>query len=297
MKKKILCIGEVLWDVFPTGKFMGGAPFNVASHLHMLGQPVAVVSRVGKDPLGDQIRLQTKKMGMYAESIQRDEELATGTVHITLDPNGNAGYEIVGPVAWDNIELNNRLLRMAGQVSAVVFGSLAQRNPITRETIRRLRKVSRLNIFDINLRPPFDDKDIVERSLIESQMVKLNDQELEQVSQWFGLPGDANNAVRELGERFSCSTVCLTRGERGALLWHNKSMTEHPGYKVRVSDTVGAGDAFLAALIDGILKNNENHQILQFANAVGAYVATQNGPTPRLDFAQIDGIISGINPR
>lgn len=290
MSKKIICIGEVLWDVLPHGMFLGGAPFNVACHLNMLGEPVAMVSRVGPDEPGDRVLRRMKMMGLSTEHIQLDPAHDTGIVHVTLERGDHPVYDIVAPAAWDFIELPDALQSLAGQAAALVFGSLAQRSATSRNTIEQLRKLSKRNVFDVNLRPPYDRKEVVEASLRDAQVVKLNDTELRRMADWFGLPGDLQKAARALAEAFDCETVCITRGGNGAALWHRHTWSEHPGFSVPVKDTIGAGDAFLAALLSGLLADRPAEKILAFANAVGAFVAMHSGATPRLDLEEINRI-------
>ncbi|MCA9731557.1 carbohydrate kinase [candidate division KSB1 bacterium] len=292
MNHQILCIGEVLWDSLPGGLFLGGAPFNVACHLQMLGADIAFASRIGKDELGNQILRRMTNKNIPADFLQRDPTVKTGIVNVSLLNRDNPQYEIVTPVAWDFIEETPALLQKASTVDAMVFGTLAQRNPVSRKTIESLRKKTPLCIYDVNLRPPFAIRDIVQASLLDANLVKLNDHELVQLSEWFDLSGDLQAAARQLSKTFQCDTVCVTKGASGAALLHKGEWTEHKGYAVHVRDTVGAGDAFLAALISGILAEKDNQQILEFANAVGAWVATKEGATPELNFEEIKSVWS-----
>ena len=287
MKSKILCIGEILWDIFPNGSFLGGAPFNAACHLHMLGENVKIVSRIGDDPLGEKVMSSLKEKGIDPKYMQKDEKFRTGIVKVSINDVSNPSYEIVEPAAWDFIEVSDNLTEAALTADVLVFGSLAQRNHVSRNTIGILRKLVPVKVFDINLRPPYDNRLVVEDSLKNTQIVKLNDKELIQLAKWFGFPKEIKKSVLTLASEFNCSTVCVTRGEQGAVLWHNKAWTEHNGFKVSVKDTVGAGDAFLASMISGIMAGYTNEVILRNANAVGAYVASKNGATPILNFQEI----------
>jgi fructokinase len=284
---EILCVGEVLWDSLPTGLFLGGAPFNVACHLRASGVPATIVSRVGADRLGEEVVERATRFGVGADLVQVDPVLPTGFVKVALDAVGNATYEILEPVAWDAIALNEALLRRAAEARAVVFGSLAQRNTITRGTIERLWEVAALRVFDVNLRPPYDDVAVVERSLARADIVKINDHELAQVAAWFGVRGGLREASARLADSFGCRMVCVTRGGSGAALWRDGRWTEHPGFRVEVRDTVGAGDAFLAALLAGLAAGEEDGLLLQHANLIGAYVATQPGAVPAYEQATI----------
>lgn len=285
---QILCIGEVLWDSLPRGLFLGGAPFNVACHLRMLGEDVHMASRIGDDELGRQILRRLSQKDLSGDYIQIDPQHPTGMVNVTLAQKDQPSYEIVAPSAWDFIEADEPLRRNAADARVLVFGSLAQRGERSRDTIESLRRQIPLNIFDINLRPPFIDRAVIEASLADAHLVKLNDQELQQLADWFGFQQGIRPAAEALGDRFNCDTVCVTRGAEGALLWHGDEWFEQPGIAVEVKDAVGAGDAFLAGLIHTLLAGKDGAEMLRFANALGAYVASRDGATPPLDLAGIE---------
>jgi fructokinase len=277
---EILCVGEVLWDALPAGLFLGGAPFNVACHLRAAGMPVTMVSRVGTDLLGDEVLRRAARYGVGTDLIQVDPALATGFVRVTIDDSGTAEYEIVEPAAWDAIAPSDLLLQRAAEARAIVFGSLAQRHAVTRGTMERLWDTEALKVFDVNLRPPYEDREIVRRSLGRADVVKLNHHEMQRLAAWFDLPAEPREAAAALAEAFACRVVCVTRGSDGAALWREGTWTEHPGFEVEVQDTVGAGDAFLAVLLTGLLAGTESRALLQHANLIGAYVATQFGAVP-----------------
>ena len=277
---EILCVGEVLWDALPAGLFLGGAPFNVACHLRAAGVPATMVTRVGTDILGDEALRRLARYGIGTDLVQVDEVLPTGFVRVTVDEAGDPDYEIVEPAAWDAIAGSEALLRRAADARAVVYGSLAQRSVATRRTLEHLLETAALKVFDVNLRPPYDDREIVRRSLQRADVVKMNDAEMRRLAAWFDLPGDPRAMTAALGEAFSCHTVCVTRGAEGAALWREGRWTEHPGFEVEVRDTVGAGDAFLAVLLAGLLTGTEDRTLLRHANLIGAYVVTQFGAVP-----------------
>ncbi len=280
MKDTILCVGEVLWDSMPAGLFLGGAPHNVAAHLHRLGQPVTLVSRVGDDVLGREALRRLKATGLGTDFVQVDPVLPTGFVKVEVDADGIPDYEIVQPVAWDELALDEVLRDGAAGARAVVFGSLAQRQEASRRTVQALCTSGAFAVFDVNLRPPFVSPEIVRASLHAADCVKLNEDELHAMSRWFGLPSVPRGAMAALAEAFGCRLVCVTRGERGAALWHEGSWLEHEGYPVAVRDTVGAGDAFLAALLAGVLEGCSDEVALDLACHLGAFVATKSGATP-----------------
>ena len=278
--QEVLCVGEVLWDALPEGLFLGGAPFNVACHLRAAGTPVTMVSRIGNDRLGDEVLRRAARYGVGADLIQMDDALPTGFVRVDVDDAGNPAYDILEPAAWDAIAPTPQLLTRAENARALVFGTLAQRQPVSRATIQRLWDSSAMMVLDVNLRVPFEDREIVRQSLQRADVVKLSDEELRSVAGWFALNGTPREMIAALAETFACSVVCLTRGSDGAALWHDGKWSEHPGFKVEVRDTVGAGDAFLAVLLAGLLSGGTDTAILQHANLIGAYVATQFGAVP-----------------
>ena len=284
MPHKIICIGEVLWDSLPTGLFPGGAPFNVAIHLHQLKNDVKFVTRVGNDILGVEIVRRMRTHGLPVDYVQMDDDLPTGFVLVESTDPDNPQYDIKEPAAWDEIELQPGLLEDAEETEAVVFGSLAQRNPTTRKTVHQLLDTGAPGAFDVNLRPPYDEKEVVEPSLEKSELVKLNDEELERLAQWFGIEGGYEESIRGLADRFDCRTICVTRGSDGATLFHEGSFHEHQGYDVTTVDAVGAGDAFLAGLLTKLLDEDSSPaDALEYANVLGAYVVTCSGATPSVD--------------
>ena len=284
---EILCFGEVLWDSLPAGLFLGGAPFNVACHLRAAGATVSMVSRVGADRLGDEVLVRAPRHGVGTELVQVDAELPTGFVRVSFDEHDEPTYEIVQPAAWDAIAATEPLLARAATARAVVFGTLAQRSAASRATLERMWASDALMVFDVNLRSPHEDRDVVRRSLQRADVVKLSARELDTISAWFDLSGAPRDRVAALADRFDCAVVCVTRGAEGAALWREGRWTESPGYEVEVRDTVGAGDAFLAVMLVGLLDGGQDRVILQNANLIGAYVATQPGAVPADQMAAV----------
>jgi fructokinase len=274
----ILCIGEVLWDVLPSGMFLGGAPLNVACDLHQLGRHVTIVSRVGSDDPGRRAIQSMEARGMSAAMVQIDTSLPTGIVQVEIGPGDAPHFTINQPSAWDAIEPPD--LSKDEPPEIVVFGSLAQRAAASRSTIGALCARARTTIFDVNLRPPFDDREIVRRSLHETTILKLNRNEVVRISEWFGLPASEQEFCQAVAKAFGCTTVCITRDADGAAVWHEGRWSEHAGYRIDVKDTVGAGDAFLAGFIARYLEGGDWAEVLEFANLLGAFVASSNGATP-----------------
>ena len=294
---EILCVGEVLWDALPAGLFLGGAPFNVACHLSAAGVPVTMVSRVGDDRLGEEALRRAARYGVGTDLMQVDPSLPTGFVRATVDDSGQAEYEILEPAAWDAIAATDQLLTRAAQARAIVFGSLAQRHAVTRATLQRLWDSKALMVFDLNLRPPYEDREIIHRSLRRAEVVKITQHEMQRLAAWFDLPEGQRESAAALAERFSCRVVCVTRGKDGAAMWRDGQWTEHPGFEVEVRDTVGAGDAFLSVLLLGFLEGRDSGALLHNANLIGAYVATQFGAVPADQFAASPSSPSGLRAR
>ena len=289
--KTVICFGEVLWDMLPTGKMPGGAPMNVAFHLKSFGLDTALISRVGTDDLGDELLEFMQSAGLDTSLVQRGTNHLTGVVKVNLDDRNEVVYKIVQPVAWDYIQLETEAVRAVEQCDGFVFGSLAVRNPGTRETLYQLLEKAPFKIFDVNFREPYYTRDIVEYLLQQADMVKMNAQELALITAWQGTLTDERSAIQRLSERFEVPTVCVTRGGSGAILWKDGTFYESQGFAVPVSDTIGSGDSFLAALIKGILDNAPSAESLEFACATGSLVATRQGATPRITSDEIHSLI------
>jgi fructokinase len=291
MSDEIVCVGEILWDALPEGLFLGGAPFNVARHLHALGEEVAFASRVGDDQLGREASRRLRAQGLDDALVQTDDTLPTGFVRVALDAaTGEPDYEIVEPAAWDAIARTDVLAERAETAAALVYGSLAQRATPSRQTIQRLWQTDALCVFDVNLRPPYDDRAVVEPSLEAADVVKLNDAELDRLRAWFGLAEGTEATMADLADAFGCRAVCVTWGSDGARLWNDGACWHHPGYDVEVADTVGAGDAFLSALLAGLLDGRAGDALLALANRLGAFVAARSGAAPAYEGASLDAV-------
>jgi len=294
---EIICVGEILWDSLPAGLFLGGAPFNVAHDLHRLGNKAGIISRVGRDFLGEEILRRLTRESIPTDLVQVDDKLPTGFVEVMVDEKGDPNYRICEPVAWDSIESGEKLLRIVKDAQALVFGTLACRNKISRETIYSLTKVAALRVLDINLRPGAGSREIVEVLLNAADIVKANSLELDTLRGWFGLPAGEREAAEELADRFSCRVVCVSHGADGGSLWHEGRWVHHPGFRVNVKNSVGAGDAFLAGLLTSFIQGKSDEEMIEMANLMGAYVATWTGATPEFGLKDLDAIRANINTR
>lgn len=276
----IVSIGEILWDSMPAGLFPGGAPFNVACHLQRLNRNVTFISRVGDDRLGTEVIRRVKQHGLDTDMIQSDAYRPTGFVEVEINSEGIPRYNIIKPAAWDYIELTSAVQQTFRTASVIVFGTLAQRMQNSQRTIQWIEFADAKKVLDLNLRVPHYDKSIVEKSLKIADVLKINEEECITLQQWFNLDHNFKKSMSILSRKFDLESVCITRGKNGAMLWHEGEWAEEPGRDVRPVDAVGAGDAFLAALIDGIMKQSSVNECLEKANRLGAYVVTQNGAIP-----------------
>lgn len=282
MDRLVIGIGEALWDMLPEGKKLGGAPANFAFHAGQFGLESMAVSAIGLDPLGEEIAKELEEHGLPFHLDRID--YPTGTVQVTLDSNGIPRYEIKEDVAWDNIPYTKELADLAGRAQAVCFGSLAQRNPVSRETIGWFLDAvpeDCLKVFDINLRQSFYSKEIIEDSLRRCDILKINDEELEIVKEMFWLEDlPTEGLCRSIIDEYGLKMLILTCGVNGSHVFSGdvSSFIETP--KVKVADTVGAGDSFTGAFVASILKGKTVREAHEAAVKVSAFVCTQSGAMP-----------------
>jgi fructokinase len=279
MKKNILCFGEVLWDAFGNEKVAGGATMNVAFHLAQQGAAVGFASCVGTDASGVELTDFLKENGLYSDLIQEDEKLPTCEVTVQLDQNQQATYIIPQPVSWDKIKEKKKLTKYAKKATAIVFGSLICRQGTSRDTLLDLlNETSALKIFDVNLRVPHYTLSTIQTLAAMADVVKMNEEEANLLIT--SKKDDLKDKITEFRKKYHVKTVCVTRGENGAIVWHDHEFYEHPGFTVDVVDTVGAGDSFLATFIIGLLNKQPMQQVLERACAVGAFVTGKRGANP-----------------
>lgn len=284
MKNIIVGLGEILWDVLPTGKILGGAPANFAYHISQFGYDGYVVSAIGQDELGEEIlqNLNTKKLNYQIEKT----EFHTGTVQVTLDEKGIPSYEICENVAWDNIPFSAEIEKLAKSTRTICFGSLAQRSEVSKRTIRLFLKAmpgNALKIFDINLRQHFYTKELIVESLHNCDILKINDEEVVVVAKLLGWENKTELEVcKQLLIDYNLNMLVLTKGVEGSYVLTTDETSFMPTPKVTVADTVGAGDSFTAAFIASILKGKSITEAHQRAVDVSAYVCTQKGAVPIL---------------
>ena len=280
----VVGIGEMLWDVFPEGKKLGGAPLNFSHHCGQLGASAHPVSAVGADADGAEIRQILASKNLPDAQVQTDTAHPTGRVNVTLQ-NGKPTYEILAEVAWDYIRFDQNLRDLASRADAVCFGSLAQRSPVSRATIQAFLEAMRpeaLRIFDVNLRQNFYSQEILETSLRHANIFKLSDEELPTLAGFFDLSGEVLDQLQSLRQMFDLRLVAYTRGGEGSLLVTANETSDHPGFPTEVIDTVGAGDSFTATLCMGLLQNLPLAEINRRACQVASFVCSQSGATPQL---------------
>jgi fructokinase len=283
MSFKIIGLGEVLWDLLPAGPQLGGAPANFAFHARQLGAEVQVITRVGNDEYGHQVLKRFGGMDIDVATVQVDQQLPTGTASVVLGPDGTPRFTIRDHVAWDALALTQEALEAVQTANAISFGTLAQRTSAASSVIQQLvaaAPAAALRVFDVNLRQGFHGLEMLKRSLTAANVFKLSDSELATLSPILELTGNVPQRIEQLAERFDLQLVAFTRGERGSLLYQRGVWSDRPGQKLDVVDTIGAGDAFTAALVMGLLNQFSLEDIHQIAADIATFVCSQPGATP-----------------
>lgn len=295
-KLKVVSYGEVLWDVFDNEKKIGGAPLNVALRMKTLGCDVAMISCVGNDADGIAIIDHVKSLGLDTAAIVKSEEFPTGLVQVSLNDTGSASYQINYPSAWDKIVLNATTRKLVANADVLIYGSLVCRDSVSRLALEELLKNDIYKVFDVNLRKPHYSYDIIEKLMQSANFIKFNDEELFEIAAVMKSPFTSlEGNMQFMAEKTNSKAICVTKGKDGAsLLWDGK-LYHNNGYPIKVADTVGAGDSFLATLITLLLSNNSNPQkAIDFACAVGALVAESVGANPEISFAKINELMQRV---
>ncbi len=284
----VVCFGEVLWDVFPSYKTIGGAPLNVALRLNSFHNNVTIISSVGKDANGTDLLNYLKEEGFNNSHIQINEEFKTSQVLVSLDERGSASYRIEFPCAWDYITVNETILSAVQKSDAFIFGSLIARNEVSYNTLLELLNSAPFKVFDVNLRPPHYKINILVELMQKADFIKFNDDELFEICRELDFnSGDLKKNIEFISKKTITETICVTLGGKGAVLYIDKTLYNNIGFKVNVADTVGAGDSFLASLINKLLKKETPQKAIDFACAVGALVASNDGANPKISDKQI----------
>jgi fructokinase len=276
----VVTYGEVLWDILPTGHVPGGAPMNVAYHLHKTGQHPALITRIGSDDLGNSLKDYFSNLGVCTDYFQQDELLETGKVFAHLLPNNEVTYDIVSPSAWDFIVEEDRLVELVRLSSYFVYGSLASRSKVSAQTMFKLLAIAPIKVLDLNLRKPHFERPLLEQLLQKADILKLNEAELDFVTSWFAEYSSIEERVQIIRKQYGIQHIVVTLGSKGAYMWMNNQSWWHEGYVVEVEDTIGSGDAFLAGMISQMIAQETPDNILDFACKLGAFIATQKGACP-----------------
>ena len=289
---RVVSFGEILWDKLPSGKVPGGAPLNFAYRLNSFQNSLSIISKVGDDSLGKGLTEFLNKNGIDTEHIQISKTYKTGEVNVSIDKNGIADYDILNPVAWDNISLNLKNIELTKNSSVFVFGSLICRNITSRRTLKKLLKIAPFKLFDINLRSPYYNMNLIEELMLSSDFIKFNYEEIEEISTiYINKKATLENMIETISEKTKTKNICVTMGEKGACYYTNNSFYYQDGFKINVLDTVGAGDSFLATLVEGVLNKTKPQEILKKACAVAALVASKEGATPTVSKTEINDLL------
>jgi fructokinase len=290
--KMFTCFGEVLWDVFDHQKKIGGAPLNVALRLKSFNDNVSIISAIGNDNLGKALLNYLHENKLTTDYIQINNHYETGQVLVTLDKKGSASYDIKFPSVWDYIELTSSSIDLVKQSEVFVFGSLVCRNNESKSTLLKLLEYAKFKVFDVNLRPPHYSFDVLKELMIKADFIKFNDEELDLISKTLesGFNSIEDN-IKYISSRFNTSQICVTRGNKGAVLFIDNKFYYNEGYPVNVKDTVGAGDSFLATVIFKLSSTNNPQLAIDYACAVGAIVASSEGANPCVSDEKINQLI------
>ncbi|TKC62114.1 carbohydrate kinase [Pedobacter hiemivivus] len=279
--KSVVCFGEILWDNLPDGKRPGGAPMNVAYHLHKLGLQSHLISSIGNDEAGKALLDFLNRIGVGSNWVQIDDNHETSQVLASINEENEVSYEIVAPVAWDYIKWEEKMQELIKKSDAFVFGSLGSRNEASRATLFRMLDHARYKVFDVNLRAPHYSPEFVSDLLKRADMVKINSAELGMIAEWNGISYSKElDCIESIFSKFGMNEILITKGPHGAT-YYNKNLTyEYPAYSISVADTIGSGDSFLAAFLAMKLAGEPLEVALDYAVAMGAFITAQSGACP-----------------
>jgi len=293
MIKKIICFGEVLFDVFPTHRKIGGAPLNVALRLASLGINAQIISRIRKDEIGKELLTFIEKNGVDTDTIQIDENLSTGQVIVQLNEKGSASYTINYPVAWDKIICIPKDKITFKKANAIVFGTLVFRDSVSHESLLKMINYAKYAVFDVNLRASFYTKIILIDLMMQSDFINFNADELYEISAFLNSPYHSlEQNIVFIAEQTNTKHICVTKGSHGAVLYYNEKMYNKSGYKINVVDTVGTGDSFLAGLLSKLLTDANPQEAIDFACALVAIVAKNEGANSKISNREINDFMN-----
>ena len=289
----VVCFGEVLWDLLPDKSLPGGAPMNVAYHLTKLGEKATLLTKIGDDDYGKKLMAVLSSSGIPTAFVQTDPVHPTGLVHARPNEFNEVVYEIAFPAAWDFISWEDGFDAVVQSADVFVYGSLAVRNEVSRATLYRLLQKAKTKIFDINLRAPHFEQSNLEHLLNSADVLKMNNHELELISDWYGTYQTLEERTHFLLDKFNLKTLIVTMGDAGALVNHQGTIYQYSGFKVQVADTIGSGDSFLAGFIHQTLQGASIEKALAFACGIGAFMATQHGACPAYHLSSIYELMDG----
>ncbi len=289
----IVCFGELLWDMLPSGKVVGGAPFNISNRVQSLGLRSAVITSVGDDALGHELIEVVKSKGNVTDYIQIHPQLPTSQVIIHVSESGEPHYDIIHPVAWDDILSSEVIIDLIGSSRVFVYSSLALRDPRSRDVLFALLPHARIKVCDINLREGHYDRSTILRMLDHADIIRMNEYELKMACDWVDLAYENfEQAVIMMAEHYQLDSVIATLGSDGAISYKDGQFYRQPVFEVDVIDTVGAGDAFLATYLSKVLSGAGEQEALQYGCVIGALTASKHGGTPRIVQSEIDLFLS-----
>ncbi len=289
----IVCFGELLWDVLPSGKVAGGAPFNIANRANSLGTNAIVVTAVGDDDLGRELTALVASKGNTTDFIQIHSELPTSTVEVSVGEGGEPHYTIVHPVAWDDITVTPEIIDLVKNAKVFIYSSLGLRDERSREALFSLLPHAQLKVCDINLREGHYEKETILRMLEQADILRMNEYELKMAAEWLDIPIDSfEDGVIKIASHYDYRGVVATLGGDGAMSYADGQFYRQPVFSVEVKDTVGAGDAFLASYISRIIAGDSEDAALRFGCAIGALTASKDGGTPEITEQEIEDILA-----
>lgn len=289
---RVVCFGEVLWDLLPDKSLPGGAPMNVAYHLKKLGEDPILLTKTGDDDYGRKLMDILSSSGLSTQYIQLDPLHPTGLVHARPNEHNEVTYEIAFPAAWDFIGWEDRFEDVVKNAEVFVFGSLASRNKVSRETLYRLLQMAKTKVLDINLRAPHFERSNLEHLLNSADVLKMNNHELMLIADWYHSTNSLEERTHFLLNKFKLQTLIVTMGEEGALVNHQGAIYRHQGFQVQVADTIGSGDSFLAGFIHQTLQGASIEKALAFACGIGAFMATQHGACPAYHLSAVHDLMA-----
>jgi fructokinase len=284
---QVVCFGEVLWDILPSGALPGGAPMNVAYHLRKLGIDPALITKIGNDDYGEKLVNILSEGGVTTEYFQVDYQWPTGLVYANVNNHQEVVYDIVYPSAWDYIQWNDEFNSLLSEARFLVFGSLTSRNKESRDTLYQLLDIANTKVLDINLRAPHFNRLHIEYLLQKASILKMNEAELELITGWFSQFKSIEDRMRLIQNRFNIETLIVTLGGDGAIVSDKGTIYRHQGFRVDVADTIGSGDSFLAGFLSQLLQGSSIENALEFASAIGAFIATKQGACPQYEMSEI----------